>query len=223
MPKATIDMVKINTNSWNFYSVNSHQQIWTNDAGEALSLSFFEEKPDIPVAIKPEKINELRKAYRGFAKQSGAAIISVEIVSICGIPSLEVILKKPFQGRPGFAFLGSVTIPLRDFSYVIRFESLEQGTTGIREATVMMLEQPIPQIDKQTSKILGWVKDPYDAKFDKGALYNLADQEKYDQMFEFHPLTRVRGHLHRLKQTIQIDSYVTDYPRHSGYWYKSIF
>lgn len=189
--------------------------MWLNDWGEAASLNFFPSKPDIPVAIQHNFITHLRKAYRGYAKNAGCGIVSVEIESIAGIPSLEVVLKKSLNPR-GFAFLGSLTIPLHDFSYMIRFEAMERGTTGYREAVVMMIEQPIPQVDKQTGKILGWIQDPYDSAYDADAWYNPADQIKYDQEFDSHPLTRVRQHLKKLKQTIEVDPFVSASPVHTG-------
>lgn len=37
-----------------------------------------------------------------------------------------------------------------------------------------------------------WDRDPYDSNRDKGVLMNWADDEKYDGLFPYHPLSEMR-------------------------------
>ena len=87
----------------------------------------------------------------------------------------------------------------------------------MREVAVMVIELPDPEYEdvpddapahplfpdsKPVGKVKDWFKDPYDSKYDKSALYNLADQEKYDDKFPNHPLSRARRKLERIIDSI---------------------
>jgi hypothetical protein len=41
---------------------------------------------------------------------------------------------KEFDKQTGVTYLGSLTIPFRDFSFVIKVQCWEEGITGLREA-----------------------------------------------------------------------------------------
>ena len=63
--------------------------------------------------------------------------MEIETVNIDGCLSVRTIFKTAINpdGR-GRGYLGSITLPYRDFSYVIKVQSSEQGMTGMREAIV---------------------------------------------------------------------------------------
>ena len=66
---------------------------------------------------------------------------------------------------------------------------IEKGITGVRDNTIfanMKIEGLIG------SDFEGWSVDPYDPDFKKGFLMNLSEQDKYDDMFQAHPLSEAR-------------------------------
>jgi hypothetical protein len=97
--------------------------------------------------------------------------------------------------------------------------------TGGREAVVMILENSNLQIEPiveeyiedpifgrvlRAGEMRGWKKDPYDPQFDKIALFNLADQQKYDAQLPQHPLSRVRRKLAHIINTVHFGRDILD-------------
>ena len=70
----------------------------------------------------------------------------------------------------------------------------EYGTTGYRDAVVLelMRRKDVVTIDENTEKLIGWFRDPYDPNFNKGRLMNLSEQEEFDDVFPYHPLSETR-------------------------------
>ena len=95
-------------------------------------------------------------------------------------------------------YTGSLTIPFRDFSYVIKAQCEERGTTGVREAILF---------DK--GRRAGTVTIGPDGKI--GGDWN-PDDEQYDADFPQHPLTRLRILLAKFQTTCVIDSAIASLP-----------
>jgi len=55
----------------------------------------------------------------------------------------------------------------------------------------------------------GWMFDPYDPARKDPLMRNLADDEKYDEAFPWHPLARVRRKLADIRETTRIDAAVS--------------
>jgi len=89
-------------------------------------------------------------------------------------------------------YVGSITIPFRDFSFVVKIQCPERGTTGVREAVLFQ---------KQFSA--GKVKLGPDRKI--AGDWN-PDDEQYDPQFPQHPISRVRKVLRRIEATCAVDA-----------------
>lgn len=218
MPNASIDSLSFDTSNWKQYSKEGEAIIWVNDYGEAAMLQFYSSKPDFRTPLKEEFIDEIRKDYRTFTQENNAGIIGVELFSICGIPSIEVVVKKQLEHK-GYGYNGSVILALKDFWYLILFEAEERGLTGLRESTISILESKKREKEDQEKKSVGSIlqpRDPYDPVFDEGALFKLTDNEEYDHLLPKHPLSRIRHHLRILRKTINVDDYIRNYPPHIG-------
>src|SRR5262245_66337926 len=61
-------------------------------------------------------------------------------------------------------YIGSIILPFHDFSYVLKIQCLELGTTGFRDAIVLdrMMAAGEVQFDVTTRTMRGWMQDPYD-------------------------------------------------------------
>jgi hypothetical protein len=104
-------------------------------------------------------------------------------------------------------YVGSLTIPLRDFSYVVKLRCAETGTTGFRDTLVMEKLMSSGKINMGTFD--GWAEDPYQPSFKGPALRNKSEDEKYDAKFPDHPLSRCRKILANVIATINIDEAVS--------------
>ena len=167
---------------------------WVNaEQGIALSLNYFYSKPDIPSI---SKIGQLRDYYRNQIVAHNGGLIQVDLVALKNYQAIKTIFKIPQQPK-GVVYLGSLTIPFRDRSYVIKLQALELGMTGVRDAVILdrYLREGKVNVDN-------WSADPYNSTYTKGTLMNKSEAPKYDAEFEDHPLTRIRKYLSEIEENI---------------------
>lgn len=77
-----------------------------------------------------------------------------------------------------------------------RFEEI--GTTGERESLGFFLAAKAGLVGRADEKgrLIGWMEDPYDPAFTKGALMNISEREGLDSLLPAHPLSQAREFLH---------------------------
>lgn len=200
-----IDSITFETGNWQPIEKQPYKIVWGDDVkslSAVLSLEFFSMPPDIPVAITD--INGIRFIYRTLANQSGAGLISADVVEVAGIECVETIFKLP-QDKRGMVYIGSLTVPFEQLSYVVKIQSVERGVTGIREAVILdKLVGEGFQFNIVDEKMMGWSADPYDPDGDYPLTPNLAEDEKYDAQFPDHALTKVRKTLSQIKRTMRL-------------------
>lgn len=197
---------------WREHSQSANQHAWVNDSGEAMVAMRVAMPPDIPEIGGRESVLATREYFRQSAAKLDGGIVEVEHRRLNGRHAVRTLIKRRLEPR-GFGFVGSWLIPFRDSFYVIRFEAREHGITGVREAAVMLVELPNPQLD-ESGKMVGWMVDPYDRAHDQGAMYTLADQEKYDAMLPDHPLSSVRRYLDDFQKTARFNWWLRLKPQH---------
>ncbi len=210
----TLDWVTIDTNGWELTIDNRKMKAWTDKDGDMLSIALFsppevdgnglpEGFPDLAKGVE-ELRNYRRKTSKDTSKEQKSGLVQADIITLGKNVLASVSITKQRMEPRGFEFTGVCFIPRRDFSYLIFVCSKETGTTGIREALVSkeLLESGQlkfePPTDGKPGRLAGFYKDPYDAKFNDGALYNLSDQKKYDKQFPQSPLTRARTKLNKV-------------------------
>jgi hypothetical protein len=170
---------------------------WLNDAGEPLSLHFFDRPPDLPAP--PDHVEILTTWFRQLALKGGQGLVELAPVRVDHIPSIRLVAKGVLDdasGR-GRTYVGSLTLPFRDFSYVVKVQYREWGITGVREAAV--LDQRADLEDW----LEGWIVDPSDPAPPHLAM-NLSEEPRYDSLFPNHPLSRVRRSLDALQASLTI-------------------
>ena len=172
-------------------------KIWKNGFGDFLKITFIPAQPDYPETICD--LTGLRNLYRVIITNELGALIEVDKEYYSDILLVKTLFKIP-QDLTGFTYLGSFTLPMKDYCFVITAECHELGTTGVRECAIMLISEQIGLIPKGTLE--GWFSDPYDPEFKNGVLRNLADDEKYDNDFLNYPLTRTRKILSAIKDNM---------------------
>jgi hypothetical protein len=188
------------TEAWQLEREDEFVAHYRNEYGDALSINYFPTVPDIEAGL--DDLPGLRMFYRRSAEIHGVALVEADVLSLHGLKAVRTIMKARLDPR-GFAFLGSYTLPFADRSFVLKLQSLEQGVTGIREATVMAMDGN-PRIDEATGKIIGWEQDPYDPGYQASFMRNKADDSQYDASFPDHPLSKVRRYLAQLSGCVEI-------------------
>jgi hypothetical protein len=177
-------------------------RVWQNENGDELSLHYSNKAPDLPVPLS--RIDQVRHSYRLSLARANGGIVELMVIEVDGIPALKLIAKVA-QKPHGMAYLASYAFPRRDFSYTLKIQCPEYGTTGIRDAVVLDQELGLEHVQLgKGGRLTNWGADPYDPTFRGGILRNVADDERYDSQFPDHPLSRLRGYLNRLEPTITV-------------------
>jgi hypothetical protein len=169
----------------------SDRKVWFTKDGDGISLNFFDAPPNLPSDVKSSE--QVRDFYLSMLQGTPTKLVEMRITRISGCPAIRLILKSPHkpQKASGMTYLGSITIPFRDFSYVVKCQCHERGTTGIREAILfdLMRSSGVISIDS-SGKITGeWN----------------SDAEAHDADFPQHPLSKLRKLLGQIEATGEID------------------
>jgi hypothetical protein len=205
----SLDSVTFDAAEFVFVGDSEGVRMWHTHAGDAVDLHFFLQPPDVPAAI--DRLDDLRKAYRDMLARAGVGLIELDVIETDGCRAVSLIVKVP-QQPTGMTYIGSLTLPFRDFSYVLKVQCAERGMTGLRDAMVAdqarasgrikWVSDPISATGAQ--RIEGWSQDPYDPTFRAPLMSNLSDDAQYDAQFPDHPLSRLRPVLRHLVSTVSI-------------------
>lgn len=187
MNELTIDSLVLKLDGWTIIQEDKYIRIWKNDFGDILKLAFIPNPPDFPDTVT--NLSDLRDFYRHVITKEHGAIVEINKEYYGDILLIKTLFKIP-QESTGFTYLGSFTLPMEDFCFIMTVECHEYGTTGIRESVVLLISEKLGVVPKKT--LDNWFSDPYDPDFENGVLRNLSDDEKYDNDFPNHPLTRTR-------------------------------
>jgi len=203
----TLEWITINTDGWELAIDERKMKAWTDKDGDTLALILYS-RPEVDGNGLPKDFPELelglerlRDYRRTVSLEHESGLVQADLKTFENNVMASVAISKTRMAPRGFEFSGACIIPRNDFSFWILVSASETGTTGIREAAVtkeliesgeVTLEMPA---DGKPGKITGFFQDPYDPEHNEGALYNLSDQEKYDDRFPRSPLTRVRTKL----------------------------
>ncbi len=96
-------------------------------------------------------------------------------------------------------YVGSLTIPFRDFSFVIKVQSEEHGITGMRETSLL------------TRRVVAGEELSFENGRMKLPDWN-PDEEQFDAEFRMHPLSRVRRVLRDATNFLAIEAAITCLP-----------
>ncbi len=166
-------------------------RLWVNPDGDQLSLHYFSKPPDIYVDLKD--IDALRAFYREGIITEGGALIEADLITIAKHDAIRTIFKHP-QKPHGMIYFGSITLPFRDFSYVVKIQCNERGTYWHPNSFVLheFLASGRVNIDREAGRLFGWFADPYDPNIVTGLMRNHSEDVSYDEKFPQHPLSRLR-------------------------------
>lgn len=202
--KISIDSISIPELGWP-REKEGNAVLWMNpEESIAVSINFFDQAPDIP-GLKD--VNTLRAFYRDIIISVNGGMIEVELLKRQQFDIVRTIFKIP-QPVGGMLYVGSLTIPFRTCSFVLKIQAVEAGPTGMREVLIVDRFLKDGTFDEAT-----WAADPYDNEIVQGSLMNKAEDQKYDVDFPDHPLTQVRNLLSKLEREFTWESQLEKLPR----------
>jgi hypothetical protein len=151
-------------------------RVWHTPEGDGLGVYFFSVPPNLPP--NAGSVDELADFYRRLVGDSGGKLVEVSVSAASGLLVVRTISSAP-QKPTGRTYVGSLTLPFRDFSFVIKCQCAEHGTTGVKEAILMARSRAAKEpmtIEGGRFHIPGW--NP--------------DDPKHDAAYPNHPVARVR-------------------------------
>ena len=210
------DPITLSTKNWQPQRIatgGSVLKAWRNPAGDSMSLNYFALPPDIGASLT--SLDDLRQFYRAQVNPS-MGLVETTVVTLDGVPAVRLMIKAP-QESAGVIYLGSFTIPRRDFSYVLKFQCNPGGVTGMRESIILnnLLETGEVTIGSE-GNLVGWNADPYDPQAGGDALMNRSEESQHDSLFPDHPLSRLRLHMSEAQASVKVSSSVKTAPIFSG-------
>jgi len=201
--------VTFDASGFHFQGERDGARVWHTPAGDALGIFYFPLKPDIDADVR--SVEKIRQAIRPRVTAAGAAIIELETTETDSCLALRQIIKVPQQPH-GMTYVGSLLLPFRDFSFVIKVQCQEHGTTGMRDAIIANEALGDGRVTRDREEVTGWMHDPYDPDLHGGFHWNLSEAPEYDVRFPDHPLSRLRLVLAHLELTLRVTKEVKESP-----------
>jgi hypothetical protein len=183
---------------------NSNLRSWKGPHGDSLDLRYFDLAPDIPAPLSD--LSTIWKFDRIQLFWDQAAPVSMRSEPVDGFQSLEMIIK--IYRYNGVGARASLIIPFRDFSFGFYVTCDTDDNTVDRDDLVTK--------NIAISGDKSWFVDPFDFGFMSPLMCNLADDEKWDQSFPDHPLSRARRYLTRIRGLCRIDVALKSDPPFEG-------
>lgn len=199
--KPTIDAIQFPTFDWELVEQSKEAKRWMHpEQTQVLTVNFFATAPDLPSI---QNIDALRQFFRKQVASANGGIIQIDAQQISGCTAIKTIFKFP-QEPSGMTYLGSLVFPFKKYSYVVKIQAIEVGTTGMRESLILNKLMQAGAINMGENGFEGWSNDPYLADVEAGNLMNLAEAEAYDDQFATHPLSQVREGLSIIEKQLKL-------------------
>jgi hypothetical protein len=124
---ASVQSLKFDTAGLRLDRDEANGKVWLSEDGDRISLNFLDAKPTLPPDMQSPQ--QVRDFYLSMLKGKPAMLVELGRTSVGGRPAIRLILKSP-QKPSGMTYFGSITIPFRDFSYVIKVECQDREMAG---------------------------------------------------------------------------------------------
>jgi hypothetical protein len=159
---------------------------WLGDS-VLITEDFFSIPSDLPSLDVETLRNTYEEQLVGLATaRREPRIIELDVQQNGVVPIVRLLLRVPLEDR--YAFVGSLTMPVAEASWVVKVMAREGPITGVREA-VAFARYSAEHPDRSPGSVHVEDFDPYDARWDSDAT---------------DPLTAVRTHLRRIQETVTV-------------------
>jgi hypothetical protein len=190
-PRLGLDTISFDTFDWERQPDEDGARLWFGDGTMRIILSehFFALPPDLPGI----DVDLLRSSYENWMAETeegeeGRTAQVVEVNVDPNGPIVRLVVRLPLPDR--YLFVGSLTIPLAECSWVVKLQAVEGSMTGLREA--FAADRALEELGVQSFQELRGIFDPYD--------------RRWDDIAPGDPLTAVRHCLDRLETSLQFTS-----------------
>jgi hypothetical protein len=112
----SLDSINFDATGFTYGGDEDNARIWRTKDGDGIGLYHFPIPPDIEADI--ESVAQVRSFYRKLTDRSGHELVECETLLLDGCLVVRTIISVR-EGR-GYTYLGSLTFPFRDFSFVLK-------------------------------------------------------------------------------------------------------
>lgn len=176
-----------------------------------MSPQFFRTPPDLPTSLAdPDPVR--RHVAQGIASQN-AALIDFEVVDLDGCLAMRTVAKVRAEGR-AMMYLGAIQLHFEPCWWCVNMEAREHGTTGVREAAVLMLMTERGDAPQPSGPPV--VLDSLDDLPLPEARMLPSDDEEWDEKFPDHPLSLVRAAQREIVSTARVSKRARSLPPFHG-------
>jgi hypothetical protein len=171
-------------------------RVWRFPDGDAVGIYFFGLEPDLP---RQTDLAGFVSQTREYVAASGLVLVECDILRLGAFAAVRQIVKAR-QEPNGMTYLGSITLPFRKFSYVLKVQCEERGLTGVREAT--LLDEGLAA---RTLEVFPDSPNPIRGDWDP-------DSPSHDARFPDHPVSRTRRHLQSMASSCRLHESLARHP-----------
>jgi len=168
---------------------------WSTPDADGLGVYYFAQTPDLPQTSESRDFVEV---YRSRLKESGGRLVEMSFLRVGGRRAVRVIMKTE-PGPAGVLYVGSITIPFLDTSFVLKVQCEERGVSGVREAVLL-------------ERRLAAREDSNSGESDAERRRWNPDRAEFDREFPDHPVSRVRRVLRHLAKSVTFTADVAKLP-----------
>lgn len=193
----SIDSISFNNTGYEYKGEpeSGKVRVWHTPAGDGVGIYFFPVRPDLP---RVHSENELAASYTMALKKTGNRLVEVRIVVAANCLAVRTIVSEQRQPS-GLTFVGSLTVPFRDFSFVVKCQCAEMGPlTGGKEAILLSRRLQVSSTEELKNPRLISDFNP--------------DDPSYDTEFPNHPVARARRLLDHIADSLIIAGKVRKLP-----------
>jgi hypothetical protein len=194
----SIDAVRFDVTGYSFQGEPQpgKVRVWHTPDGDGLGVYFLPVPPDLP--NNAGSVEELAAFYRRLLGESGGKLVECWVVIAGGGPAVRTLFSIP-QKPSGHTYVGSITVPFRDFSFVLKCQCPEHGHTGIKAALLF---------DRSRA-----ANEPMTIE---GGRFHISgfdvDDPRHDAEFPHDPVARARRVLDHVAGSLQVVAEVRQLP-----------
>jgi len=197
-PKPSLDSIWFNTTGFRYDGElePGRLRVWYTQEGDGVGLYFLSDRPSLP---RVRTVEDLRAFYVRDAEALDGHVIEFSVLKVARYSVHRIIIKLRQYEPSAMTYVGSLTIPFRDFSFTLKVQCEEREIIGAREAILLDRAFAVGDASIQDERLqlpVGW--NP--------------DAEEFDAEFPTHPISRLRRVLVQVGGSLAIDAKLADCP-----------
>jgi hypothetical protein len=205
-PIDPLHAVQLEMADWKKEQPKDGMRYWRNSHGDVMSVAIVGSLMGFPHL---SNVPAWQKYARGLAESRTAGLIEVRPSSGKNGAGMALIYKR--NQKAAYFFTGMLIVPRGDASQIWTAVAGECGTTGVREAVITkeLFDSGAYTIEDYRNS---FAQDPYEPGYqgvDRSLLRFFSDDERYDERFPHHPLSRIRQTLAALPESVAVISRIT--------------